>query len=187
VDDCSAVAKAVPSRHGGHVVQRGGYQGEEILMARAEPVGALNIVDPHPLNWLYITWNTMEEPVRTDEEGHLSNSAMEDGRWVDGTTFEIKLREGITFQDGTSLDSAVFERAFVETQRWKAPHPPGTYLNFHPDTELGVVDDHTVRMRFPVSDGLVLGKFRGFHLPSDRFWDEMGFGYKTLGTGEGHW
>lgn len=30
------------------------------------PVGTVNVVDPHPLNWLYITWNTMEEPVRTD-------------------------------------------------------------------------------------------------------------------------
>jgi hypothetical protein len=23
-------------------------------------VGTVNVVDPHPLNWLYITWNTME-------------------------------------------------------------------------------------------------------------------------------
>ena len=26
------------------------------------PVGTINVVDPHPLNWLYITWNTMEGP-----------------------------------------------------------------------------------------------------------------------------
>lgn len=32
------------------------------------PVGEVRVVDPHPLNWLYITWNTMEEPVRTDED-----------------------------------------------------------------------------------------------------------------------
>jgi hypothetical protein len=37
---------------------------------RRTPVGTLNVVDPHPLNWLYITWNTMEEPVRTDEKGN---------------------------------------------------------------------------------------------------------------------
>ena len=42
-------------------------------------------------------------------------------------------------------------------------------------------------MKFPVADGLVLGKFRGFHLPNEKFWDELGFGYTTLGTGEGHW
>jgi hypothetical protein len=80
-----------------------------------------------------------------------------------------------------------FKRAFEEVQRWKAPHPPGTYLNFHPDTRLEVIDSHTVRMVFPEPDGLVLGKFRGFHLPSTRFWDEEGFGYRKRGSGEGHW
>lgn len=35
------------------------------------PAGTLHVVDPHPLNWLFITWNTMEEPVRTDERGHI--------------------------------------------------------------------------------------------------------------------
>jgi hypothetical protein len=35
------------------------------------PVGTIHVVDPNPLNWLFITWNTMEEPVRTDERGHI--------------------------------------------------------------------------------------------------------------------
>jgi ABC-type transport system substrate-binding protein len=152
-----------------------------------EPVGTVNVVDPHPLNWLFVTWNTMEEPVRTDEHGHLVGAAMEDSRWIDDTTFEIDLRRGVRYQDGEEFTAANFKRAFDETQRWKAPHPPGTYLNFHPDTRLEIVDDHKVRMVFPEPDGLVLGKFRGFHLPSTRFWDELGFGYKAIGTGEGHW
>jgi hypothetical protein len=33
----------------------------------------------------------------------------------------------------------------------------------------------------------VLGKMRGMHIPSTRFWEDIGFGYKKLGTGEGHW
>jgi hypothetical protein len=36
-------------------------------------------VDPNPLNWLFITWNTMEEPVRTDPQGHITGAVMEDG------------------------------------------------------------------------------------------------------------
>jgi hypothetical protein len=73
-------------------------------------------------------------------------------------------------------------------QKWKAPHPPGTYLNFHPDTTVDVTDDHTIRFNFPEPDGLALAKFRGFHIPSERFWtDGGGFGYRKLGTGEGHW
>ena len=37
----------------------------------AEPVGTINVFDPHPLNWLFITWNTMEEPIRADQEGYI--------------------------------------------------------------------------------------------------------------------
>ena len=151
------------------------------------PVGTIHVVDPNPLNWLFITWNTMEEPVRTTPDGHLVGAAMESSRWIDETTFEVKLRQGIRFQDGEKFDVRSFERAFVEVQRWRAPHPPGTSLNFHPDTRLEIVDDSTVRMIFTEPDGAILGKFRGFHLPSTRFWDEIGFGYKNNGSGEGHW
>ncbi len=82
---------------------------------------------------------------------------MEDSRWIDETTVEVQLRKGIRYQDGEELSAESFRRAFDEVQRWKVPHPPGTYLNFHPDTRVEVVDTHTVRMRFPRPDGLVLG------------------------------
>ena len=52
---------------------------------------------------------------------------------------------------------------------------------------INVVDDYKVRINFPEPDGLVLGKFRGMHVPSTRFWEEEGFGYRKNGTGEGHW
>lgn len=151
------------------------------------PVGTVNVVDPSALNWLFITWNTMEEPVRTDERGHIVGAVMEDSRWLDDTTFEIDVRRGLRFQDGEDLTAENVKRAFDEVQRWKAPHPPGTYLNFHPDTVMEILDDYKVRMHFPEPDGLVLGKFRGMHAPSTRFWEEEGFGYRRNGTGEGHW
>jgi ABC-type transport system substrate-binding protein len=164
-----------PTRHA--AVQRAGQT----------PVGKIHVVDPHPLNWLFITWNTMEEPVRTNEEGHIVGAVMEDSRWLDDTTFEVDLRKGVQFQDGEELTAEHFKRAFDEVQRWKAPHPPGTYLNFHPETKVEIIDDNKVRMIFPEPDGLVLGKFRGMHIPSTRFWEEEGFGYRKLCTGEGHW
>ncbi len=151
------------------------------------PVGTVNVVDPNPLNWLFITWNTMEEPVRTDERGHIVGAVMEDSRWLDETVFEVDVRRGVRFQDGENLTANSVKRAFDEVQRWKAPHPPGTSLNFHPDATAEVVDDYTVRINFPEPDGLVLGKFRGMHVPSTRFWEEEGFGYRKNGTGEGHW
>ena len=152
-----------------------------------EPVGEINIVDPNELNWLFITWNTMEEPVRTDEQGRIVGAAMADSRWVDETTLEVDVRRDVRFQDGEPMSAEHMKRAFDEVQRWRAPHPPGTYLNFDQDARCEVVDDHTVRFAFPEPDGLVLAKFRGMHVASSRFWDEEGFGYRKLGTGEGHW
>jgi ABC-type transport system substrate-binding protein len=155
--------------------------------ATRTPVGTIHVVDPHPLNWLYLTWNTMEEPVRTDARGHLVGAAMEASQWVDDTTLEVRMRRGVRFQDGEVCNAHSFKRAFDEVQRWKAPHPPGTSLNFHPATRLELLDDYTLRLHFPEPDGLILGKFRGFHIPSSRFWEEVGWGYQKLGTGEGHW
>ena len=97
-------------------------------------VGTLNVVDPHPLNWLYITWNTMEEPVRTDQRGHMVGAVMEESRWLDEKTIEIIVRRGIRFQDGEECNAHSVKRAFEEMQRWKAPHPPGSNLNIHSDT-----------------------------------------------------
>jgi ABC-type transport system substrate-binding protein len=74
------------------------------------------VVDPHPLNWLFITWNTMEEPVRTDEEGHIVGAAMEESSWVDQTTLEVRLRKGLRYQDGEEFSAENFTRAF-ETAR----------------------------------------------------------------------
>ena len=151
------------------------------------PVGTLNVFDPHPLNWLFITWNTMEEPVRTDHEGFTVMALAQDAVWRDGTTLEVTVRDGARFQDGEPCTAHSIKQNFDEVQRWAAPHPPGTYLNFHPDSECTVEDERTCVFRFPEPDGLVLGKFRGFHIASPSFWHTHGFGYKKTGSGEGHW
>ena len=151
------------------------------------PVGTLRVFDPHPLNWLFITWNTMEEPVRTDHEGFTVMALAESAVWRDELTLEVTVREGARFQDGEPCTAHSIKQNFDEVQRWAAPHPPGTYLNFHPDSECTVEGERRCVFRFPQPDGLVLGKFRGFHIASPSFWQTHGFGYKKTGSGEGHW
>ena len=153
----------------------------------AEPRGTIHVVDPSPLNWLFITWNTMEEPIRVDEDGRVAFALATDTRWSDDTTLELSLREGVSFQDGERFTAHSLKQNFDEMQRWAAPHPPGTWLNFPPESVCEVVDDHTVRFRFPEPDGLAVGKFRGFHIGSSAFWNDPGFGYGKFGSGEGHW
>ena len=155
--------------------------------APGAPVGTVNIFDPHPLNWLFITWNTMEEPVRTDHEGYTVMALADTAVWRDDKTLEVKVRRGTVFQDGEPCTAGSIKQNFDEVQRWAAPHPPGTYLNFHPDAMCVVEDEDTAVFHFPVPDGLALGKFRGFHIASSSFWATHGFGYKKTGSGEGHW
>jgi ABC-type transport system substrate-binding protein len=140
----------------------------------ADPVGTINVFDPHPLNWLFITWNTMEEPIRTDHDGYITMALAESATWRDETTLEVKVRSGVRFQDGEPCTAHSIKHDFDEVQKWAAPHPPGTHLNFHPDTECVVEDDLTC-------------VFRGFHIASSSFWHNHGFGYKKTGSGEGHW
>jgi hypothetical protein len=38
---------------------------------RPVPVGTIQAFDAWPVNWLFITWTTMEEPVRLDNDGQI--------------------------------------------------------------------------------------------------------------------
>ena len=152
-----------------------------------EPAGTVHVVDPSPLNWLYITYNTAEELVRVNPAGHIEPAAMTDYRWVDDRTLELDIRKGERFPDGERLTAMTVKRSFDEVMRWRAPHPPGTQFNLDPRTRCEVTGLHTVRFHFPEPDGFALGKLRAMHLMSTRFWDTIGFGYARNGTGEGHW
>ncbi len=102
------------------------------MTAPPEPVGTVHVVDPSPLNWLFITWNTMEEPIRIDEAGRVVYSLAESSEWLDDRTLELKLRRNVRFQDGEHFTAHNIKQNFDEMQRWAAPHPPGTWLNFPP-------------------------------------------------------
>ena len=152
-----------------------------------EPAGTVYVVDPSPLNWLYITYNTVEELVRVSPAGYIEPAAMTGYRWADDRTLEVDIREGEHFPDGEPLTATTVKRSFDEVMRWSAPHPPGTHFNLDPRTRCGVTGEYSVRFHFPAPDGLALGKLRAMHLMSTRFWENLGFGYERNGTGEGHW
>jgi hypothetical protein len=38
---------------------------------RPVPVGTIQAFDACPVNWLFITWSTLEEPVRLDNDGQI--------------------------------------------------------------------------------------------------------------------
>jgi len=156
------------------------------IRLRTAPRGTVRVVDPHPLNWLYLTYNTVEEPVRVTRGGKIRPAAMRRFRWVDRQTLELHFRPE-RFADGTALDARSFQRAVTEQLRWQAPHPPGTQFNLDRRSRVEVVDDRTARLHLPEVDGLVLGKLRATHIMTERFWRDLGFGYAQGRPGEGHW
>ena len=150
------------------------------------PHNTVTVVDPSPVNWLSITWNTMEEANRVDHDGMGQPSLASGWKWVDDETLELQIRPTV-FQDGEKYDASIFKLAFDKVQEWTNPHPPGAFLNFAQDTSLEVIDDKTVRMKFPGGDAAALMKLRGMHIPSTRFWNEWGFIDPETGSAEGHW
>lgn len=157
------------------------------VVGRPEPVGTVHVVDPSPLNWLYVTYNTVEELVRVTPEGVTVGAAMKSYRWADDRTLEVDLRPGNRFPTGEPLTAATVVKAFAEVLRWKSPHPPGTHFNLHPHTRCEAVTDLRVRVHLPEVDGLALGKLRAVHLMTEPFWNGPGFGYRRNKSGEGHW
>lgn len=158
-----------------------------VSQAHAEAKSTVTVVDTSPVNWLSVTWNTMEELVRVDNKGVVQPALAESWKWTDDKTLEFKLRQGVKFQDGEAFNAKVFRRSFDEVQKWENPHPPGAFLNFDKATKLDVVDDYTVRFIFPQADGGALMKFRGMHVGSSAFWDKLGFVDKEKNNAEGHW
>ena len=146
----------------------------------------VRVVDPSPVNWLSVTWNTMEEPNRVDHAGLGQPSLATDFKWVDDETLEMGMRHAV-YQDGETYDAHMFKLGFDKVQEWTNPHPPGAFLNFARDVTCEVVDDYKIRMKFPGGDSAALMKLRGMHLPSTRFWNEWGFIDPKTGSAEGHW
>jgi ABC-type transport system substrate-binding protein len=156
-------------------------------MNEKQPIGAIYVVDRSPLNWIYTLFNTMEEAVRTDHLGRIIPSLAKSFTWIDDTTLELQLRKGVRYHNNEHFAAKYILFNYNEQSRWIAPHPPGTWLNFPDGTTVEAVDSHTVRYNFPKPDGLALGKLRANHYANFQFWQQLGFGYAKLGTGEGHW
>ncbi|WP_246943841.1 ABC transporter substrate-binding protein [Bacillus pinisoli] len=149
--------------------------------------GMIYVVDPSPLNWLYVLFNTMEEAVRANRVGKIVPSLASSWKWIDDKTLELEFRKGVIYHNGQSFTIKDVLRNFEQVEPWIAPHPPGTWLNLPKGRKLKAVDEKTIRLLLPKSDGLALGKLRAYHLANKLFWQKLGFGYKKIGTAEGHW
>ena len=151
------------------------------------PDNTVTVVDPSPVNWLSVTWNTMEEANRVDMNGRMQPSLAESWKWVNPTTLELKLRPDVKYQDGTPFTAKNLKTGFDKVNDWSSPHPPGKFLNWAKGSQAKVIDDYTVDLILAEPDSAAFMKLRGMHLPSDAFWQKLGFVDKKTGSADGHW
>ncbi len=147
----------------------------------------VTIVDGSPVNWLSVTWMTMEEADRVDLAGKTADALAESWSWVNPTTLELKLRKGIKYQDGTPFTAKNMKTAFDKVNDWSQPHPPGKFLNWAKGSEARIKDEYTIDYVLPEPDSAAFMKLRGMHVPSDAFWTKLGFVDKKTGSANGHW
>ena len=154
---------------------------------RGEPAGTVHVVDPSPLNWLYITYNTVEELIRVrpdgiadlgrDEELPLGGRPHFGDRHPRGQSLPRRRaphrrRRQAVLRRGVPLGVPRTRRAPTSTstpapaarsRRAPGPAPPARARRPGPRQAPGV----------PRHERRVLGG--------------PGFGYVRNGSGEGHW
>ena len=144
------------------------------------PQGELRIVDKHPANWAYITFNVFEHLIEVDKDGALVPRLATRWQWLNDRTLEVTLRQGVTFHNGEVLDAEIVKLNWDENTRLRQPHLPGAYLNFTPGSRLEIFDPQTLRLVFPEPDGGALAKLSVLHIANRQF-------YRDVGWGEKHW
>jgi ABC-type transport system substrate-binding protein len=144
------------------------------------PRGELRIVDKHPANWAWITFNTMEHLIEVDKDGKLVPGLATSWQWLDDRTLEMTLRRGVKFHNGEVLDAEIVKLNWEENFRLRQPHILGTYMNFTPGSRVEILDPQTIRFVFPEPDGGAIAKLTLMHIANRQF-------YRELGWGEKHW
>jgi len=140
------------------------------------PRGELWIVDKHPDNWAWITFNVFEHLIEADKDGQLVPGLATHWQWLDDRSLEVKLRQGVTFHNGEVFDAEIVKLNWEENTRLQQPHRPGSFLNFKPGSRLDIVDPQTIRLIFPEPDGGALAKLTAMHIGNRQFYNELGWG-----------
>jgi peptide/nickel transport system substrate-binding protein len=143
------------------------------------PRGELRIVDKHPENWAWITYNVMEHLLEHDKDGMLVPRLATDWQWLDDRTLEFTLRQGVTFHNGEVFDAEIVKLNWEENIRLRQPHLIGEFMNFNPGSKLEIIDPYTVRFIFPKPDGGALAKLSQMHIGNRQFYHEFGWGEKS--------
>jgi peptide/nickel transport system substrate-binding protein len=110
-------------------------------------------------------------------------------RWVDDTTLELKLREGVRFHNGEPFDANAV-KFNLDYQRQNNP-TRGVQYYMKGVMEIQIIDRNTVRLVFDELDALILqkplaGPLSGWVIGAPRYMEQVGwdeFMRRPVGTG----
>jgi peptide/nickel transport system substrate-binding protein len=115
---------------------------KDMILNAPQATQTLNPVHMDPIG-SWVTDMIWDHLVRVDIHGNPINWAASDVRWVDPTTLEVVLRDGMKFHDGTPVTAEDVQYSF------EMPQTPGKAPQFFPNVvnidKVTVVDPKTLR------------------------------------------
>lgn len=124
-----------------------------LIVALASAPTSLDPADHRDRNSETVLRNMFDGLVTRDTSSGVHLELAEEMNWVDDTTLEVKIREGVTFHNGEALTAEdvvfTFERIINENAiEYPEPHTSPRKGLIAPLESVEMVDDYTVRMHF---------------------------------------
>ena len=134
-----------------------------------------------------VFYNIFDTLLTTNKEGQIVGQLAESYNWVDDKTLEVKIRKGVTFQNGEPCTAEDVKFTF---DRFLNGYGDGTVKLLYETLEsIEVVDDLTVRFKTKIVDSSFLerlGSIWGASIVPKDYLTEIGdeaFKTKPIGTG----
>jgi peptide/nickel transport system substrate-binding protein len=129
-----------------------------------------------------VMFNYAEGLVTLDEENNWVPCLAQDWRWTDDRTIEFKLRQGVTFHNGEKFNAETVKVNWEQYKGMENPRPHDFKGFVIPDeTIFEIIDEYTVRFRFPGPEGLVFLKFFWFPQIAPTFFTVHKFHERSYG------
>jgi peptide/nickel transport system substrate-binding protein len=133
--------------------------------------------------------NMFDSLIRYDSKLRVQPNLAVSWKALDPLTWEVKLRQGVKFHDGSDLSGE--DVAFSLKRARNVPNSPGSLASYvRPITEIDVVDKYTVRIHTDVPTPLLINDMIGrniFILPAKLglqvTQDDFKSGHAMIGTG----
>lgn len=143
----------------------GGAAAQDLTVAVQKLPDSLDPVTENTNVNLRIDYSLYETLVKPDyrDGGKLTPGLATEWKVIDARTLEFKLREGVKFHNGDTLDAADVVASFAPVRRGEDENVPVASKQFLGGIDsVEVIDDMTVRIHMKADDAIALNRFAGF-------------------------